>query len=79
MPLTQEELADTMGLTPEHMNKCLQTLRSHGLIASEGKRVFVADLQKLMAFSEFDPLYLHQEQKITDTSSRTRSKRQLAY
>jgi CRP-like cAMP-binding protein len=59
--LTQEELADTMGLTPEHMNRSLQKLRSQGLIESHGKRIVIADFDRLMAFSEFDPIYLHQE------------------
>jgi CRP-like cAMP-binding protein len=61
MPLSQEELADTMGMTPQHMNKCFQILRGEGLITSKGKYIFIDDLEKLMSFSGFDPLYLHQE------------------
>ena len=60
MPLTQEELADTMGLTPQHMNKCFQTLKGKGLISTQRKQLFVENFEKLVAFSEFDPTYLHQ-------------------
>lgn len=68
MPLTQEELADTMGMTPVHMNRCFQTLRGEGLINTQGKRIFIDDLDKLMAFSEFDPIYLHQVRRTPDTT-----------
>jgi CRP-like cAMP-binding protein len=61
MPLTQEELGDTMGLSVVHMNRTLQELRRSGLITSEGRRVVVNDVQGLMAFADFDPIYLHQQ------------------
>ena len=60
-PLTQEELGDTMGLSTVHVNRTLQELRSQGLITSEGKRVIVHDLDRLMAFADFNPNYLHQQ------------------
>ncbi|MEZ2224047.1 helix-turn-helix domain-containing protein [Rhizobium sp. RCC_161_2] len=59
LPLIQEELADTIGLTPEHM-RCLQTLRGHGLIESVGKRALIAGFGRLAAFSGCDPHYRHQ-------------------
>jgi CRP-like cAMP-binding protein len=61
LPLTQEELADTMGITPVHMNRTLQTLRGHNLITTQGKRVYINDVTRLMEFSGFNPNYLHQE------------------
>jgi CRP-like cAMP-binding protein len=61
LPLTQEELADTMGITPVHMNRTLQLLRQRGLITTRGRRVIVDDAKRLMAFSDFNPNYLHQE------------------
>lgn len=62
MPLSQEELADTMGMSSVHMNRSLQDLRGQGLINSQGKRIFINDLAALMAFSGFDPIYLHRRQ-----------------
>jgi CRP-like cAMP-binding protein len=61
LPLTQEELADTMGITPVHMNRTLQALRRSDLITTRGKRVIVQDAERLMAFADFNPNYLHQE------------------
>jgi CRP-like cAMP-binding protein len=61
LPLTQEELADTMGITPVHMNRTLQALRGHNLITTQGKRVYINDVTRLMEFSGFNPNYLHQE------------------
>ncbi len=60
LPLTQEELADTMGLSTVHVNRTLQDLRGNGLITSKGKRMIVNDVDRLFAFAEFNPKYLHQ-------------------
>jgi CRP-like cAMP-binding protein len=62
LPLTQETLGDTMGLSTVHMNRTLQELRGHDLITSEGRRIIVHDIERLKQFADFDPLYLHQEQ-----------------
>lgn len=48
MPLTQHELADTMGLTVVHVNRCLQRLRDDGLIAWHRKRVTIIDRDRLL-------------------------------
>jgi len=61
MPLTQEELGNTMGLSTVHSNRTLQALRGEGLITTESKRVIVHDLDRLMAFADFNPNYLHQQ------------------
>ena len=60
LPLTQEELADTMGISAVHMNRTLQELRSQGLITNKGKRMIVNDAERLFAFADFNPNYLHQ-------------------
>jgi CRP-like cAMP-binding protein len=62
LPLTQEELGDSMGITSVHMNRTLQFLRSEGFITTNGKRVTVTDTDRLIAFAGFNPIYLHQEQ-----------------
>jgi CRP-like cAMP-binding protein len=61
LPLTQEELGDTMGLSTVHINRMMMELRGQGLITTKGKRVVVHDLDRMMQFSEFNPNYLHQE------------------
>jgi CRP-like cAMP-binding protein len=67
LPLTQEELGDTMGLSAVHMNRTLQELRGRNLISSKGKRVVVNDLSGLMSLADFDATYLHQESSRPDT------------
>jgi CRP-like cAMP-binding protein len=61
LPLTQEELGDTMGLTTVHVKRTLQELRGQGLIKSEGRRMIVPDLDRLIGFAEFNSNYLHQQ------------------
>jgi CRP-like cAMP-binding protein len=58
-PLTQEELADTLGLSTVHVNRVLQQLRDDGLITLRNKRLTVDDAERLKEFAEFNPNYLH--------------------
>jgi CRP-like cAMP-binding protein len=59
LPVSQTELADTVGLTPVHVNRVLQQLREDKLIRLEGKRLTILDFARLAAFADFDPNYLH--------------------
>ena len=47
MPLTQEMLADCLGLSIVHLNRMMQQLRRNGLIASEARRIGFPDLERL--------------------------------
>ena len=58
-PITQADLGDTVGLSTVHVNRTLQELKAKGLIASKRWLFEVLDLPALMAFSDFDPAYLH--------------------
>ena len=60
LPLTQEELGDTMGLSTVHVNRTLQELRGQGLITNKGKRMIVNDVDQLFEFADYNPNYLHQ-------------------
>ena len=59
MPVTQGELADTMGLSNVHVNRVLQKLRQAGLISWKGDVLVVPDVDRLIEFSGFNPNYLH--------------------
>ena len=59
LPITQAELADTVGLTHIHVNRILQRLRADGSITLKGKQLVILNVDKLMAFSGFDVNYLH--------------------
>ncbi|WP_106476894.1 Crp/Fnr family transcriptional regulator [Phytohalomonas tamaricis] len=61
LPLTQDDMGDAMGLTAVHTNRVLQKLRREGLIELKGRRLIIHDWERLTAFSEFDPAYLHLE------------------
>ena len=59
LPLRQEDLADVLGLTAVHVNRTLQSLRDEGLIALRRRRLDIPDLERLQAYCDFDPDYLH--------------------
>ena len=58
LPLTQEILADTLGLSIVHVNRTLRRLREDGLLCIKGDRVVIGDLEELTNVSEFSPQYL---------------------
>ena len=59
LPITQADLADTMGISDVHANRALQTLRAKDLITFRQRQVEILDLGQLEALSGFDPSYLH--------------------
>jgi CRP-like cAMP-binding protein len=75
LPVTQAELADTLGLTTVHVNRTLQDLRRDGLIELRGKRLGIRDLRGLEQVALFTPNYLHLEHEGVglDANSRQQS------
>lgn len=59
LPLTQEQIADTLGLTSVHVNRTLQQLRGEGLVATDRRTISIPDVAKLRGVAEFDGRYLH--------------------
>ena len=59
LPLTQEEIGDTTGLTAVHVNRTLQRMRSEGLIALSRKELTILEPNRLVDAAEFRPDYLH--------------------
>ena len=57
-PLTQSDLADSLGMSAVHVNRILQILRGRGLIELTRSRLAVLDKAGLYAIAEFDPQYL---------------------
>jgi CRP-like cAMP-binding protein len=58
LPLTQELLADALGLSIPHVNRVLRRLREDNLVVLEDQRVTVKDLDGLSELADFDPGYL---------------------
>jgi len=61
LPLTQEILADTLGLSIVHVNRTLRRLRKNGLLRISGDRVVIGDLDALISAAECSPHYLEAE------------------
>jgi CRP-like cAMP-binding protein len=59
LPITQAEMADSLGLSTVHVNRVLQDLRREGLIQSRGKFLSATDWRTLEEAGGFDPRYLH--------------------
>ena len=60
MPMTQEQLADTTGLTSVHVNRTIKGLEAQGLIArSTPRAIIIDDWQRLADAGDFDSNYLH--------------------
>jgi CRP-like cAMP-binding protein len=65
LPITQGELADTVGLSSVHVNRSLQALREAGLISLKDRRLVILDAKRLTEFGGFDPNYLHLAERET--------------
>ncbi len=59
LPITQNELGDTTGLTGVHVNRVLQRLRADGLITWRNQKLVILDADRLRELSGFNPNYLH--------------------
>ncbi|KAA0122850.1 Crp/Fnr family transcriptional regulator [Methylobacterium sp. P1-11] len=59
LPISQEDLADTTGLTGVHVSRMLGSLRARGLIELSGRQLKILDLAGLEALAEFKSNYLH--------------------
>jgi len=64
LPLTQVELADTMGLSVVHVNRSLKELREAGLVSHRDRRIMIPNVSRLKEYSDFDPSYLHLRWKL---------------
>jgi CRP-like cAMP-binding protein len=58
IPLTQELIADALGLTTVHVNRTLRALREDKLIAMDGRSVTILDFEALSLLSDFENSYL---------------------
>lgn len=59
LPMTQEQLADALGLTSVHINRTLMALAGDGLITRAQRSIQIDDWPRLAKEGDFDPAYLH--------------------
>ena len=69
LPMTQDQLADALGLTSVHVNRTLRSLEIDGFIARSQRSVQIVDFQQLSRIGDFDARYLHLEQAERDETS----------
>jgi CRP-like cAMP-binding protein len=53
-PITQQLLADTLGLSIVHVNRTLRKLRTRGLVEIEAGRIFLRDIAQLERLAAFE-------------------------
>jgi cAMP-binding proteins - catabolite gene activator and regulatory subunit of cAMP-dependent protein kinases len=58
-PVTQEEFADSLGMSLVHLSRSIQDLRSMGLFDWQRNRIEIMDWSRLQQLAEFDPTYLN--------------------
>ena len=59
LPMTQTQIADTLGLTPIHTNRVLRRLVREGYIETNRQWIRFLDADSLAAMCDFDPAYFH--------------------
>lgn len=63
LQLTQEELAECLGITSVHVNRTLQQLREDEVVEFRSGQVTIHDREQLHRIAAFDPSYLYLEQQ----------------
>ncbi len=61
-PLTQEQLADAVGLTQVHVNRTLRSLAAENIIVPHRRHITLCDWDKAKSVAAFNALYLHLDQ-----------------
>ncbi len=61
LPMTQEQLADAVGLTSVHVNRVLMQLEREGLISRDRRSITIEDWQRMRAAGDFNERYLHHD------------------
>ena len=61
LPMTQEQLADAVGLTSVHVNRVLKQLAEEGLISRDRRTIAIEDWRRLKRMGDFNERYLHHD------------------
>lgn len=59
LPMTQEDIADAVGLTAVHVNRMLRELTEEGVLIRAGREVRISDWERMKRLADFQPHYLH--------------------
>lgn len=58
LPLSQEQLADALGLTAVHVNRILQSLRAEPALERDGRTIRIKDWRRLASKADFNDAYM---------------------
>ena len=61
LPMTQEQLADAVGLTSVHVNRVLKQLGGEGLISRDRRSIVIEDWPRMREAGDFNERYLHRQ------------------
>jgi CRP-like cAMP-binding protein len=61
LPMTQEQLADAVGLTSVHVNRVLRQLGQEGLIDRDRRTIRILDWKRMREAGDFEERYLHHD------------------
>ena len=61
LPMTQEQLADAVGLTSVHVNRVLKQLGDDGLIRRDRRSIVIEDWNRMRQVGDFNERYLHHD------------------
>jgi CRP-like cAMP-binding protein len=61
LPMTQEQLADAVGLTSVHVNRVLKILGEEGLISRNRRSITILDWNRMRHAGDFNERYLHHD------------------
>lgn len=61
LPITQEQLADALGLTAVHVNRTLKSLEASGLILRNKRSIRFPSWERMREVADFNQRYLHLE------------------
>jgi CRP-like cAMP-binding protein len=61
LPMTQEQLADAVGLTSVHVNRVLKQLGDEGLIRRDRRTIVITDWKRMREAGDFNERYLHHD------------------
>jgi CRP-like cAMP-binding protein len=59
LPMTQEQLADAVGLTSVHVNRVLRQLGEEALISRNKRAIVIEDWNRMRDVGDFNARYLH--------------------
>ena len=77
MKMTQEQVANALGLSVVHVNKTLKTLTKQGLLSIKGRVVEVPDVKAAVRMADFDAAFLDSFRLANTASNRRGGTRDL--